>query len=339
MKKFSILLVIVLLILTSLITSFNFAHAASITSVTDVLSRSKASTLSNHTITFTTPTGVAAGETIVITFPTDFIGEASIDYTDVDMYATTERTLAAVADGATWGAVFSDSGGTRNRLTLTSATGTVTAGGVVIIEIGTNALEGTTGNKQITNATTAGSFVVTVAAGSVDSGSYALGITTQDQVSISSSVDPYLEFAVTDATVALGTLSRTSVKTDTAVMTAITNSASGYNITASGATLTHTVNGALTITAIGGTHAASSTGNEQFGFRIAASGGSGASVDPYNDVAEYAYDGVTVPDQVATSAGVSDTTTYTITYMANISNLTESGSYTTTHTFICTGNF
>ena len=194
---------------------------------------------------------------------------------------------------ATWGAVFSDSGGTRNRLTLTSGTGTVTAGGVVVIEIGTNATSGEAGNKQITNATTANSYTVTVVAGSADSGSYALGITAQDQVSISSSVDPYLEFAITDAAVALGTLSRTAVKTDTAVMTAITNSSSGYNITVSGATLT---NAALnTITAIGGTHAASNPTTEQFGFRIAAAGGSGGAVDPYNDVAEYAYDGIAAP--------------------------------------------
>lgn len=336
MKKLSILLLVGSLIFTLSIINLNFARAASITSVTDVLSRSKANTLANHTITFTTPTGVAAGETIVITFPTDFTGEASIDYTDVDMYAATERTLAAAADGATWGAVFSDSGGTRNRLTLTSGTGTVAAGGVVVIEIGTHATSGATGDKQITNATSAGSFTVTVTAGSADSGSYALAIATEDQVTISSTVDPYLEFAVTDATVALGTLSRTLIKTDTAVLTAITNSASGYNITVNGATLT---SGANTITAIGGTHAASATGTEQFGFRVAASGGSGASVDPYNDVAEYAFDTGSLPDTVASAAAASDTTTYTLTYMANISNLTEPGSYTTTHTFICTGNF
>jgi len=336
MKKLSIILLINILVLMCLFYNFNLAMAASITSVTDVLSRSKASTLSNHTITFTSPTGVAAGETIVITFPTDFTGQVSIDYTDVDMYAATERTLAAAPDVATWGAVFSDSGGTRNRLTLTSGTGTVAAGGVVVIEIGTHASSGVTGDKQITNATAAGSFVVTVVAGSADSGSYALAIATEDQVTISSTVDPYLEFAVTDATVALGTLSRTAIKTDTATITAITNSASGYNITVNGATLTSGVN---TITAIGGTHAASATSTEQFGFRVAATGGSGIVSDPYNDVAEYAFDTGSLPDIVASSAGVSDTTTYTLTYMANISNLTKPGSYTTTHTFICTGNF
>lgn len=335
-KSFSVICILLLLV-GYFTLFFGTAKAATITSVTDVLSRAKKNTLSNHTITFTTPTGVAAGETIIITFPTDFTGEVAIDYTDVDLYSVTERTLAAAADGATWGAVFSDSGGTRNRLTLTSATGTVAAGAVVVIEIGTNATEGGAGNKQITNATTAGSFTVPITSGSADSGSLALAIADQDQVTVTATVDPYLAFAVTDAAVALGTLSRTEIKTDTAEMTAATNSASGYSITVSGATLT---NAALnTITIIGGTHAASNPGNEQFGMRIAAAAGNGAPVDPYDDVAQYAYDGVAAPDQVATSAGTSVTTTFTITYMANISDITEPGAYGATHTYVCTGNF
>jgi hypothetical protein len=136
--------------------------------------------------------------------------------------------------------------------------------------------------------------------------------------------------------VALGTLSPTAVKTDTAAMTAATNSASGYSITVSGATLTSAGD---SITAIGGAHAASNPGTKQFGLRIAAAGGSGAPVDPYDDPAEYAYDGVASPDQCCSCAGTSAVTTFTMTYMANISYTTKPGSYSTTHTYICTGTF
>ena len=48
----------------------NVAQAASVTSLTDNLSRLKASTLSDHEIKFVSPTGVAAAGTITLTFGT-----------------------------------------------------------------------------------------------------------------------------------------------------------------------------------------------------------------------------------------------------------------------------
>ncbi|MCL5795007.1 MAG: hypothetical protein M1338_01485 [Patescibacteria group bacterium] len=321
------------LIFSFLFLPYEKIFAASLTSVSDTATRLKKNTLSNHTITFVTPTGVGAGETITVTFPSDFIGEAGIDYTDVDANRHgVDLTLAATPSGTTWGAAFSDSGSTRNKLTITSDTGTIVGGHTIIIKIGTNA---TGGDKQMTNATTAGSYTVALTSGASDSGSYALAISDEDQVVITASVDPYLSFNVTDGTVALGTLSPLSVKTDTAAMTAATNSTSGYSITVNGPTLT---SGANTITAIGAVAAASNPGTEQFGFKVGAAGGSGSAVSPY-DTANYAFDTASLPDEVAHSAGVSDTTTYTLTYIANIANTTEPGSYTATHTYICTGNF
>lgn len=335
LKKLPFLLTFVL-IFSLLFLPFQTARADSLSQVLDSASRLKKSTLSNHAISFATTNGVAAAETITITFPSDFIGEASIDYTDVDVSDDgTPLTLAAVASGATWGAAFSDSGSTRNKLTITSDSGTIAGGSTISVLIGDNATEGGAGDKQITNATTSGSYAVALTCGSSDSGSYALAIADEDQVVISASVDPYLAFNVTDAAVALGTLSPLAVKTDTAAMTAATNSSSGYSITASGPTLT---SGGNTITAIGGVAAASIPGSEQFGFKVGAAGGSGVAVAPYN-TADYAYDGVSAADEVAHSAGVSDTTTFTITYIGNIANTTGPGSYTATHTYICTGNF
>lgn len=325
------MLIIILGVITVYYTSS--VHAATLTGVSDVQSRGKKSVLSNHTITFTTSSGVAAAGTITVTFPSDFVGEESIDYTDVDMTDNgSEVTLAATPSGDTWGAAFSSVGSTRNKLTITSDTGTITAGHTIVIKIGTNA---TGGDKQITNATTAGSYSVPITCGASDSGTFALAISDEDQVTITGTVDPYLQFNVIDSSVSLGTLSRSTVATDTASMSASTNSTLGYSITVSGPTLT---NGSYTITPITvGCPAASAPGTKQFGIKISASGGSGAPAADYTG--NYCYKGVSSPSQVASSTGVSDTTTFTMTYMANVSDSTEAGVYSATHTYICTGNF
>jgi hypothetical protein len=310
------------------------SYAASLTGVTDVLSRLKQgnTTLSNHTITFTTPTGVAAGGTIIIMFPSDFVPETAIDYTSVDVTDNgSDLTLAASPSGTTWGATFD---GTGNRtFTLTSDTGTITAGHTVIIKIGLNA---TGGSKQIGNPATAGNYIIPITGTFGDTSSIAIAIASEDQVTVTGTVEPYISFNVTDGVISFGTLSLITEKTDTATMTASTNSSLGYSITLNGPTLT---NGSYTIDAIGGTATDSTPGTEQFGLRIAASGGSGQSVAPYNDVSKFAFDISNVPDEVAKSTVISATTTYTMTYVANITNSTEAGTYVATHTYVCTGNF
>lgn len=340
MKKPLIILAISLMVFGLFLTTSQIARAAGLTSVTDVMSRLKAATASNHTIKFTTAAGMSSG-TIVVDFNTAGFTSGTVDYTDIDLSygaggTENEQTIAADAGAATWGATI-----TGNNLTLaypTSGATAITAGWIVIIEIGTNAATGVQGDQRYTNPA-AGSKTISISGTGTftNSGSLAVAIATEDQVDISATVDPYLAFDVTDDTVTLGTLSTTLIKTDTAAMTAATNSTSGYSITVNGGTLDD--GAGHTITAIGAAHAASSVGNEQFGFRIAAVGGAGAPVDPYDDVAQYAFDSAAVPDQVASDAGVSATTTYTITYMANISATTEPGAYTATHTYICTGNF
>ncbi len=215
----------------SMFASIAPARAATLTSMSDVLTRLKVSTLADHEFKFVTPTGVTAGQTIVITLPSDFSIAASLDFTDADLAegstgncssATfSEATLAAAPSGTTWGAVRTSA----LVYTFTSGTGTITAGRCVRVRIGTNAVTGATGDQQITNATTAGSKTVTVAAGA-DSGTFAVAIVTDDQVSVTASVDPSLTFNVgaeasatacagtfagNGGTVALGTLTTGAV--------------------------------------------------------------------------------------------------------------------------------
>jgi hypothetical protein len=163
------------------------------------------------------------------------------------------------------------------------------------------------------------------------------------------SFTPSLTFAISDNSIGFGNLSSGAARyatgdtlgsgSETVAHTfdVTTNAPSGYLVTVSGATLT---DGAKSIDAIGGSSAASSAGSEQFGIRVTASGGSGTASSPYNHASNYAYDGVSVPDEVASAAtGDNTLTTYSVRYLGNISPTTEAGSYSSTLTYVVTGNF
>ena len=63
---------------------FQIAQAAALTGKKDTMSSLKASTVSNHTILFTTPTGVASTQTITLTL-TSFSVAAALDFEDLDL--------------------------------------------------------------------------------------------------------------------------------------------------------------------------------------------------------------------------------------------------------------
>jgi hypothetical protein len=71
---------------------------------------------------------------------------------------------------------------------------------------------------------------------------------------------------------------------------------------------------------------------------MTASGGSGAVSAPYA-AAGYALDSASFPDQVASASVASANTTYSVRYVANISSLTEAGTYNSTLTYVGTANF
>lgn len=325
--------------------------AASVTSLSDNLSRLQENTLSNHEIKFVTPTGVAGTQTITLTFSAAFTTVSSIAFGDVDFAIGdsnncstanfTEQTLAATPSGATWG--LSSSG---QVITLTSGSGTVTADRCVRFEIGTNATTGTTGTNRITNGGNAASHTVTVGGTFGDSGTLSIDIISDDQVDITATVDPSITFSISANAIEFGTLSASSAKyadasagnateVEAHTLAAGTNATSGYTMYVSGATLT---SGGNTINAIGGTNTASATGTEQFGVRYTASGGSGSVTAPYA-ASGFAYDGASAPDQIASAAGSTATTTYSARYLANIASNTEAGSYATTLTYTATATF
>lgn len=328
------------------------ATAASLTSLSDNMSRLKASTASNHDIRFVTPAGggVAAGETVELTFSADFT-PGSVAFGDIDFQEgstnnctsaswTDETLVASGPSSSQFSAAWSG-----NVLIFTSggASATVAADKCIRILIGTNASGGT---NQITNGAIDDDDTIAIAGTFGDTGSIAVDIITDDQVVITATVDPSITFSINDNTIEFGTLSASTAKyadnsggdaseVEAHQLAAGTNATSGYIIYVSGATLT---SGGNTINAIGGTNTAYASGTEQFGVRFTASGGSGSVDAPYA-ASGFAYNGVSSPDNVASATGATASTTYSARYLASIASNTEAGAYSTTLTYTATATY
>jgi len=350
-KKTRILLGIIAL--TALVMlPFHYSQAAPLTSISDTLSTLTQNVAANHTIQFVTPTGVETSTDTIIIDLTDFANAGGADYTDIDLAYDTDGTcttfsnsltLAAAAGAGVWGATFSSL-----QLTLTAPTdaaaGEIVATRCVQVLIGTNA---SGGNAQLTNPNDTNTHAFDISGTFGDTGSFAVDFVSDDSVNVTATVDPSINFAISDTTIGFGTLSSSNDRfatgnlsgsdTETEAHTLVcgTNATDGYSITINGATLT---SGGDTITAIGAVNSATSLGSEQFGIRIDESGGSGAVSAPYA-AAGYALDTAAFPDEVAAATGPSADTTYSVRYIANVAADTEAGSYSTNLTYIATATF
>lgn len=353
--KYSRLLAVVLSVGVFISTSTILpAYAASLTALSDTMSIQSDAVASNHTIKFTTPTGAGdVGDTITIAFAAGFV-VGSVDYTDIDLShgastgAETEETLAATADGTSWGASFSST-----TLTLTHPTsgtaGDIAPSDKVIVEIGLNAASG---NAQLTNPAS-GTHLIVLGGTFGDSGQIAVVVIDDNQVVVGTTIDPYIAFTVTGNVVTLTkagggnpNFSSTGYNNGTAnTLEARTNASSGYTLTYSGSTLTSPDLDTIDAMSVKGT---SSAGTEQFGLNLKdnatpntganASGGTGTPAADYNTADQYRFvaDAITT---LASAAGSTAATTYTVSYIANVSDTTEAGSYSTTITYVLTGNF
>lgn len=160
--------------------------------------------------------------------------------------------------------------------------------------------------------------------------------------------DQTLTFSIADSSVDLGTLDASAVSTDTNEIVIATNATKGFTITATGGSDTTLTSGSDTISAIGATAVASSVGTEQFGINLvdnttpdagadpSGTAPLGSAADQYNTADLFAWNN---GDTVATSTTAIGSTTFTVTYLANIASGTESGTYAMTITYAATGNF
>lgn len=330
------------------------AQALSLTSLSDNMSRLKASTASNHDIRFVTPAtgGVASGETVELTFSADFT-PGSVAFGDIDFQegstnnctsaSWTDETL--VASGPT-SSQFS-AAWSGNVLTFTSggASATVAADKCIRILIGTNAAGGT---NQITNGAIDDDDTIAIAGTFGDTGTISVDIITDDQVVISATVAPSITFSVSDNTIGYGALNASddrfatgdtngnSSATVAHTLAAGTNATSGYIMYVMGATLT---SGGNTITAPAGP-SATTVGSEQFGLNLSASGGSGTVDSQYGTSSQYGWGATgSTQDNIAAATGATASTTYSATYVGNIAAETEAGTYGTTLTYTATATY
>ncbi|MCA9365435.1 hypothetical protein KC723_00940 [Candidatus Kaiserbacteria bacterium] len=176
---------------------YSTAEAANVTQFSDTLSDSAPGSLSDHTIVFTTPTGVTNGQTITIDFSDGPFVLGSVDETDVDVASTTgDFNVAADCSGTD---EVSASFGAGPVLTLTFCAGDggyLDPAGTTTIKIGSNAtFGGDTGNAdaQMTNPAV-GSYVVSTVAGA-DNGDTRVAIV--DNVTVTASVETTFDFTIT----------------------------------------------------------------------------------------------------------------------------------------------
>jgi hypothetical protein len=306
-----------------------------------------------------TPSGVDAGESIILTFSSDFTNVTNIVHTDIDFAegnssncstATfTEKTLGSSASGTTWSA----DGDTATTVTITSGTNTVTAGRCVRIRIGTNAVSQATGVNQISNGDADDDDTVSISGTFGDTGTITIDIITDDQVSVSATVSQSISFSISDNTIGFGSLSSSGPRfatgdatgsgTDSAEAHNLqvgTNASSGYTVTYNGSTLTSGLN---TISVASITNDADGTsGTEQFAIGASTNGDATIATGYDHNAVAGNRDWNFVADTTTTLVSETvptATETVSMFYLANISTLTEAGSYATSITYNATANF
>ena len=349
-------IVIAGIVLGASIAQVELALAAAMTTLSDTQSTLKISTLSDHTIQFVTPTGISAGGSIAITFPSGYatgtFAIANFDFgtsTSATCSGFLQEPISTSASGATWGILQATS-----TITIVSGTATIPANRCLQLKIGSNAITAASGTSQITNPSSPGSYVITLAGSNGDTGSITQTIVNDDTVAMTGTVNQSLSFTISTTTIYFGTLGSGAVKyassTNTSgdtvetvahTLAVGTNAPSGFTLSVRGQTLTSQQNASNTITAIGGTAASATAGTEQFGIRATESGGVGTSVSsPFAFSTSYGYNATaTTSATLATGSGATPTSTYSLRYIANIAAVTEAGTYAANLIYVATANF
>ncbi len=355
--------------------SFRFAEAANVTSFSDTLSDSTPILGSDHTITFTTPTGIANGQTIVVDFSDGPFVVGSVDFTDIDVIDdSTNLTVAADCTGSEeTGAAFS---GTTLTIEFCSGDGAqILANGTTTILIGENATFNVAGNAQLGNPA-AGSYEINLTAGATDSGSTRVAIIAP--VIVTAAVDTSFTFTVsgvggggvaeinqyeltgtsTATTIPFGTLVANSASTAAQELSVTTNASYGYAVTvqvdqqltsSTGADIDGFADGGYTSTPAPWTPPSESISNEDtWGhWGLTSDDATFGLSDPFDagGTGELFVSASTTPVEVMRHDGPSDGSTQNIGlakvgYIVEISPLQEAGNdYTATLTYVATPVF
>jgi hypothetical protein len=331
---------------------YPYAQAAALTNTSVSMSTLASDTAADYIVQFTTPTGVAAAGTIILTFPggTDVNSATDdLDFTDVDLEDDgVDLVLAAGAAGATWGC-----GVTETAITFTSGTGTIVAGSVVTIEVGTDA---SGGNKQMVNQTTAenkADRTLDITGTFGDTGSINVYVNpAEGDVTVSATVDPTLSMALTGTTPNLGTLDTNGADLDAGAagnqipgtkITVSTNADDGVDITVKDLALglNDGANNIDDVDVVPANWAAQA--GEAFGIMATETGAKWDAGNNYvtDDEGKTYWDLTTTASDttIYNGAGVESAKEIYAGFNAQIAATTVAGSYTDTVTFVATATF
>lgn len=376
----SVLLIVSVLAVTGVffVTHNNTVNAAAITSASDTLSSSAPAASSSHTIVFTTPTGMAAGATMTISFSNQGFTTGTLDFEDIDVEDDgVDVGLANAASSTDWGATTT---GVNAGWLFTVGSGAVTAGSIMTIQIGVNATASSTGDEDMGTPTksaaqgTADIYTVSIAGSFGDTGDMLIAII--EGVAVSVTIDESLSFTIagvaasacddlfivasssvlsTATTVPFGTQSTPNTFIHGCHdLTVSTNASSGYSVT--NETDTSLIAGSILINS--GTCDGSCTETATDTWAVATNNGFAQACNGIDCDADFTATSVyrnfacigatttsclpgggeTAEAFMSSSTAVSNTTT-TIEYKLSFSGTQEAGTYTNTVTYIITPTF
>lgn len=154
--------------------------------------------------------------------------------------------------------------------------------------------------------------------------------------------DAVLVFHITQGVADLGTFSSSVVRYGTANFDVASNAQGGYAVQFSGDSLSFESNSISPLSS----PAASSPGTEQFGFNLVANTIPGIGVDPVGGEGQVS-SGYSTPnlfkfvpgDTIAESPSPSNTTSYTMSFITNVTNASAAGEYFSRITLVATGRY
>ena len=284
------------------------AQAATITPISDTMSNQTISASATNNFSFDAVSGIPASGTVTITFPSGF-----------------SAISTSSATSSMSGATFSVSG---NVITVTNGSTAVTAGTTVTIS-------GITATNPSTASSSTTQYIITVSDSGGDSASIAVAIVTSSQVSVTATINPTITFSISSNSINFGVLTTASVTTESNTLTLSTNAGSGASIS-----IQDTRAGLYNIAHAYTIHSNTTTlaaGSEGYG--VNASSSSLTVQSPFSGTGDSVGAITTSTQTIASVTAPVNNSTTTVNYLASISNITPSGPYSDTITYIATGTF
>jgi len=352
--------VIIAALISSTATQIQTAQAAVVDSFSDTLSTIKESVAANHTLTFTINDSWGASETLSIDFPDTFItsGFANSEPEDYDITDDgVDKTIVASGSCAANSIETTTVNTTTDTFTFTLCSGStsIAAASVIVVEIGTHTSAGGSGNDQITNQTAAenGSDALVTLAGTFGgSGSLALEIVADNDVTINATVVSRITCTFSGLTTTFSALAGPVATADTnTTITVSTNAEDGFNLSVydqGNGTNPGLYKGSGTTYLIGSADgsfadtATLQTDVDGFGIQGSTSGGSGAAVTiaaRYNQTGNAVGGFERTATTLASASAPVASRLVTVVYKAAVSGLAPAGTYSDTATYVCTGIF